>query len=483
MPAEAEEHRAASPDGATEKEARRALVERVAASPQFRRSTRLREFLLYVGLRAAEDPAAEIHEQEIGERVFERSRHYDTSQDNIVRVNATELRRRVDTYFATEGILEPVSFTIPRGSYLPIFQARGQHEPGSVLPLPVAAPVAVPVPAPAANEPTLSAKEPVATLPLGGGEELPPGGEPMQRPTVAKSPARVHLAWAAACAAVAVASVAGTSWWQSSHRLPEAARETPEVTAFWSHFANPAHPADIVLPDDSLSVAEDVLKRPVQLSDYLDRSYKAVMNSPTLSADRQSDVWQILNHNLITLGAFHAAQQILSLPGLAGGFRLTAAHFYGADSIKRNNVLLLGGKKANPWVGLMEADRSYVLDFDYAAGTAYVVDRHPAPGAPARYTMANERNALAGYSIVAYLPNPSRTGDVIIIEGSDSDSTAAASEFLTSETHLRRLESTLHTDHLPYFEALLRNTRISGTSFNAQIVAVHRFGDAGSSPH
>jgi len=76
-------------------EERWALIERVAGSEQFIRSARLRDFLLYVGKQSLKDGCPEIHEQEIGAKVFGRPASYDRSQDNIVRVNATELRKRI----------------------------------------------------------------------------------------------------------------------------------------------------------------------------------------------------------------------------------------------------------------------------------------------------------------------------------------------------------------------------------------------------
>lgn len=100
------------------------LLERVAAIPSLRRAARLREFLLYVGDKSLKQGRTDIHEQEIGETVFARPHAYDTSQDNIVRVSATELRKRVDAYFANEGGTEPIVFEIPRGSYLPVFRHR-----------------------------------------------------------------------------------------------------------------------------------------------------------------------------------------------------------------------------------------------------------------------------------------------------------------------------------------------------------------------
>ena len=100
------------------------LLERAAASSQLRRAARSREFLYYVGTRVLKEGCTEIHEQELGHAVFGRPENYDTSQDNIVRVSATELRKRLEGYFTTEGASEPLVVEIPRGSYLPVFRAR-----------------------------------------------------------------------------------------------------------------------------------------------------------------------------------------------------------------------------------------------------------------------------------------------------------------------------------------------------------------------
>ncbi|HEV2687863.1 MAG TPA: hypothetical protein VGV35_04890, partial [Bryobacteraceae bacterium] len=69
-------------------EQRRLLIERVAASRYITKSARLRDLLLYLAERAAEG-SGEIHEQEIGHKVFGRPSDYDTGSDNIVRVHAS----------------------------------------------------------------------------------------------------------------------------------------------------------------------------------------------------------------------------------------------------------------------------------------------------------------------------------------------------------------------------------------------------------
>src|SRR5712691_2677683 len=100
------------------------LLDRVSRSAQLRRASRLRELLLYIGKQSIEEGRTDLHEQEIGTSVFGRPSHYDTSQDNIVRVNATELRKRLENYFATDGAHETWLLEIPRGGYTPVFSRR-----------------------------------------------------------------------------------------------------------------------------------------------------------------------------------------------------------------------------------------------------------------------------------------------------------------------------------------------------------------------
>jgi hypothetical protein len=76
-----------------------ALLERVAGSTQLRRATRLKELLLYVGQSSLKEGRDQVHEQEIGARVFGRQEGYDTSVDNIVRTNVSDLRKRIENYF------------------------------------------------------------------------------------------------------------------------------------------------------------------------------------------------------------------------------------------------------------------------------------------------------------------------------------------------------------------------------------------------
>src|SRR4051812_38652026 len=104
----------------------RALFDRVQASPELSRSPRLRQLFEYLYERSVSDPGAPLTEERIGVDVFGRTRGYDTGSDTIVRVQISQLRRKLEHYFLSEGAAEPVIIDLPKRSYAPVFRVREQ---------------------------------------------------------------------------------------------------------------------------------------------------------------------------------------------------------------------------------------------------------------------------------------------------------------------------------------------------------------------
>jgi Tol biopolymer transport system component len=73
---------------------------------------------------ALDGRAAEIKESVIGVDVLGRSSGFDPKTDPIVRVEASRLRTRLDSYYQNEGHSDPVEIAIPKGAYLPVFTHR-----------------------------------------------------------------------------------------------------------------------------------------------------------------------------------------------------------------------------------------------------------------------------------------------------------------------------------------------------------------------
>lgn len=420
----------------------RALLERVAGSVQLKRAARLREFLLFVGHRALKDGCTEIHEQEIGEHVFDRASHYDTSQDNIVRVNATELRKRIEAYFSAEGAGETLVLEIPRGGYKPIFRRRPIGErvlESNTAIQPTVSPVAIS---------TEAAK-----------------GDPVKRERRLLIAVSLVALILAACSLVLLQQNRGLR--QSLY----AWQGNPALTAFWADFLNSSPQVDIILGDTSIALIEDITGRPVSLNDYLNHRYLNEIQAMDLSADRKSDIDRIVPRNNGSFGDFRVARRILALEPTSGRFRLQFAPEYTAEAIKRDNVILVGNQKSNPWVGLIYDRLNFRMDYDQAKYQTIVRNRQPLPGEQATYVAPADPDAPLGYSVIAFLPNPSHTASILMIGGTDSKATDAAGEFLTSEESLAKFQDKLGVKKLPYFEVLLRTTHLSGTPFGAEVVA------------
>ncbi|HEV2136601.1 MAG TPA: hypothetical protein VGR47_20445 [Terracidiphilus sp.] len=441
-----------------ETETCQALLDRILASPQLKRSTRMRELLAYVGRRALENGCEQLHEQEIGTDVFGRPAGYDTSVDNIVRVNATELRKRIDAFFETEGVNEPLIMEIPRGSYIPVFRYRPVESPitaGAEIP----ALVRDPEPHPAADVgPQL--------LPL-----------PMPAP-----PAVRRWPWIAATILAGLAALVFgitclrlTSENRTMHQRLFPWEYQPAVSAFWSGFLGANPTTDLVLSDTAFGMFQTLSKRSFSLQDYLNRSYAAQVQQQNLDPQVHSMLAMLARRTLVSRGEFNMAQHLDDLDPLNTQIHMYFARSYIPSLLKRHNVVLFGTRLSNPWMELFENRLAFAVqrNADVADPAApgvprlTVNDRSPAAGEQATYIPSTQ----TGYCTVAYLPNPEHTGKVLLIEGTTSEAAEGCGEFLLSEPGMENLERKLGTTKFPYFQVLLRTSQLIDTPITATIVA------------
>jgi hypothetical protein len=87
----------------------------------------LSQIASYVALCIGSDdprPDGRITEQQIGVHVFGWRPDYNPGEDSIVRSQARFLRGKLESYFSSEGADEPIHITIPKGTYVPLFEPR-----------------------------------------------------------------------------------------------------------------------------------------------------------------------------------------------------------------------------------------------------------------------------------------------------------------------------------------------------------------------
>ena len=420
------------------------LLERVVSSVQLHRAPRLREFLSYVGRRALKDGCSQVHEQEIGIEVFGRPETYDTSVDNIVRANATELRKRIEAYFESEGLHETLIMEIPRGSYVPVFHPRPvKPEPAGESLIPSEFSVS--------SEATRS---------------------PASLPVQARRRWMVPALMVAGVLIVALSVECFMLWTQNrnEHRALYAWQYSPAVASFWSEILGEHRDTDIVMSDAFIKLAESRAGKSYSLDAYANGSYITDL----LSKEKDPEVrgilgavsaWRSSNENHLIL-----ARRILALDPLGKSIHLYYARDYTADLLKQDNAILLGSRVTNPWDSMFDSRLNFMIKRD-SEGFSEIVNRAPAAGEQPLYTRADP----SGYCVVAYLPNPSENAKVLLIEGTSVQATEACGEFLLSEEQMSNFQKMLHVTRFPYFEVLLKTAQVKDTSFTGTIQAFRTY--------
>lgn len=420
------------------------LVEAVAASRQLKRSARLQQLLLYISRRALIDGCDQIHEQEIGTAIFDRPDGYDTGVDTIVRVNASELRKRIQAYFSAEGLHQELIMEIPRGSYIPIFRNRPAETPTMVVSLP-----------------TPSDEQPDAVP--------------------AAQPASAARSWMFASLIVSILAIAiYAALWNQIYNLSaenRAMREainnwqySPAVAALWSGFLGTNRITDVVMSDEAFLLIHGSTKASTTLDDYLSRSYL----SQSLDKESDSHVRSVLSaigaKILVSANEFRLVQRIVALAPLNKNIHLYDAREYAPSLLKEDNVILLGSQNSNPWAELFNKNLNFYRDFGDQS-MAGVTNRSPKAGEQQIYNGTHD----TGYCLVDYLPNPDGNGKLLLIDGTSAEATEAAGEFILSESQLSNFLKTIHLTKLPYFEVLLKTSQVKGTPFVATVEAYRTY--------
>jgi hypothetical protein len=90
---------------------------------------------------------------------------------------------------------------------------------------------------------------------------------------------------------------------------------------------------------------------------------------------------------------------------------------------------LIGSDESNPWLELFRPQLHFRFQFDPDPDKpSGFVNLYPRPGEATLYTTKGQQDQT--YGIIAYLPNLSETGHVLIVAGLNAAGTEAATAFL-----------------------------------------------------
>ena len=391
---------------------RKLLIERVASSRYVNRSARLRDLLLYLTNRVLEEDVCEIHEQEVGHKVFGRPANYDTSSDNIVRVHASMLRKRLEQYFAEDGAQESVIVEIPKGNYAPLFREREEAAPVIAIP------------------------EPVVAAPRGGTD---------------------RRLWALGF--IATLFACSTAFLLMRGSPTAGARDTsrPNVALFWSQVFQSDRPTDIVMDDAAIALYQELTGRALSLSDYYDRSYlRSLSESAAANLDAQA-VSSVALRRQSSFADFSFVWKLLQIPGASQRpSTLRFARDYSFRDLKANNAVLIGNSRSNPWIEPFEPKLGIRWTFDKAAAVYDPVDTWAGEKS---YQARGPGDPRESFFSVALLPNLGGTGNVLIVSGTGGSAINAGADFLADEASMTGLRKRLPAGAgrpFPHFEALIQ---------------------------
>ena len=110
-------------------------LEEILTSQAFASSPRAQEFFKLIVNHALGGEIDQLRERMIGAEMFGRPISYDTGSDPVVRVKASEVRKKLAQFYSETGHSAAVKIELPSGAYVPHFQFAG---PVSDLPVPEA---------------------------------------------------------------------------------------------------------------------------------------------------------------------------------------------------------------------------------------------------------------------------------------------------------------------------------------------------------
>jgi hypothetical protein len=195
-------------------------LDRLLSDPHLSHSKRFPSFLRFIVQEELEGRGDQLKERTIGVEVFGRDANYDTTSDPIVRVTATEIRKRIAQYYQDSGSSEELRISLPPGSYVPHFEwtradAVAPLAGPSVIPGPQ-----LPLSAPVSDQPSASSDRTAATA------------------------RHAHALWPiAAGVLLLVLGIAGWSWMSSR---PSA------LDRFWAPVLSSGDPVAVCFPQSRL---------------------------------------------------------------------------------------------------------------------------------------------------------------------------------------------------------------------------------------
>jgi hypothetical protein len=417
----------------------------------FKGSHRCQAFLKHVFDLALHGDPADLRERSIGVALFGRSATYDTADDAIVRVTASDVRKRLLQHYGNTGANSKFRINLPSGSYVPEFCF-----------IPASALTTLDVPA----APSAPAENEVILQPMVPDEPPPP--QPSRR-------------WRAPAVALLAVCIAAVAWGAMKRWTLNDASESLIVAAF----EGTPHSTQVIVADDALVLIQVLLDRRFTLEEYENLTY---MNVPELAQKKDLlRFWGSLSTRQITnVGDLQNANRIAAdLQARGWDVTIRQARQMHARSFRSGNFVVLGSSLSNPWAALFPAeDSNFPFDELPRPGKPEVIlNRRPLKGEPEKFEVHIDPKTgkKTTFARVYLLENAAHSGRVLLVAGQSMSATEMAGELLLrkdSTSQVRRMLGMGSGGKLPDLEMVLRVSEQNEIGDSVELAAcrkvVHR---------
>lgn len=425
------------------------LAMRIATSGSLGRSQLLSDFLLHIVDRSIRGRTDQITEQQIGVLVFGRTEDYNSNDDNIVRSYARKLRKRIDEYFATEGRDEPLRLEIPRGGYTPIFFELERA--------PSEADASIDDSHAAASEVEADTQR-LTYKPI---ERAPINAESLANVAVAPQERIAGRFTSGMLFALLVGLMLGAGVMLLFFRRPPLSPEDAVSHSLWRQLFNKDRDTFIVPSDAGLVIMQRLLVRPVPLASYVSGTYRTQLRAEELANARE--ILKLSNRRYTSVVDLDLAARLAELrEAVPARMMIRYARDLRMDDLRSGNAILIGSDESNPWIELFRPQLhfSFRLDADPDKPSGFA-NIYPRPGEATLYTTKGQEEKT--YGVIAYLPNLSNSGHVLIVAGLNTAGTQAAAAFLLDPASMMPILKRARTAHgdLQPFELMVGASNVA----------------------
>jgi hypothetical protein len=424
----------------------RSHLDEIVNGAAFKGSHRCQAFLKHVVELALHGDPADLRERSIGVALFGRSATYDTADDAIVRVTASDVRKRLLQHYGNTGAHSKFRINLPSGSYVPEFCFIPASALGSL-------------------------DIPVVVHP-------PPDIEIVPHPTPRDSRHTWFQGRRAPAAVTLLLCVLICAGWAVRRWILNSGSSDSLIVAA---FQGTPHTAQVIVADDALVLIQVLLDRRFTLEEYENLTY---LNVPDLALKKDLlRFWSSLSTRQITnVGDLQNANRIAGdLQARGWEVTIRQARQMHARSFRAGNFVILGSSLSNPWADLFPAAESnFPFDELPRPGKPEVIlNRHPLQGEPAKFEVHqdNKTGKKITFARVYLLENTAHSGRVLLVAGQSMSATEMAGELLLrkdSTAHVRRMLGLPPTDRLPDLEMVLRVSEQNEIGDSVEVVACRK---------